>query len=191
MDANNSSIQTAVFAGGCFWCTEAIFEQLRGVQSVMPGYTGGTAKDPTYEQVCRGTTGHAEAIRITFDPAQISYHDLLTVFFATHNPTTPNRQGADVGAQYRSAVFVATPEQKAEAEAFIKKLEASDPGGHPVVTEVAPLGPFYEAEREHRQYYRSNPDMPYCQVVIEPKVEKLQKEFAALLKEKSKSRDTH
>lgn len=181
------SNQTAVFAGGCFWCTEAIFEQLRGVITVMPGYTDGDTKDPTYEQVCSGTTGHAEAIRVTFDPGQISYRDLLTVFFSTHNPTTRNRQGADVGTQYRSAVFYATPEQETEAEAYIKKLEASDPGGNPVVTELAPLGTFYEAERYHRGYYRNNQDMPYCQVVIEPKVEKLQKEFVALLKEKQKS----
>jgi peptide-methionine (S)-S-oxide reductase len=174
--------EVAVFGGGCFWCTEAVFGELRGVVSVMPGYTGGTVPDPTYDAVCAGTTGHAEATRVEFDPAQISFHDLLTVFFATHDPTTLNRQGNDVGTQYRSAIFYATPEQKAEAEKFIAELTASDPGGKPVVTEVAPLGEFYEAEDYHRQYFKNHPDAGYCQVIIEPKVEKLQKQFSELLK---------
>ena len=177
--------EIAVFGGGCFWCTEALFKELRGVISAIPGYAGGTKANPTYEQVCSGTTGHAEVIRITFDPAQISYHDLLTVFFATHNPTTRNRQGSDVGTQYRSIILYATEAQKTEAEAFIKTLNTSDPGGNPVVTEVAPLEKFYEAETYHRDYFRSNPDLPYCQIVIEPKVLKLQKEFEVLLKNKS------
>ena len=129
-----------------------------------------------------GTTGHAEATRIVYDPAQISYHDLLTVFFATHDPTTLNRQGNDVGTEYRSAVFYATPEQKVEAKKFIAELTASDPGGKPVVTEVAPLGEFYEAEDYHRQYFKNHPEAGYCQVIIEPKVEKLQKQFSELLK---------
>jgi peptide-methionine (S)-S-oxide reductase len=182
----NKQTQLAVFGGGCFWCTEAIFEELRGVISVMPGYTGGTVKNPTYEQVCSGTTGHAEAAKIEFDPAQISYRDLLTVFFATHNPTTRNRQGNDVGTEYRSSIFYTSEEQKAEALAFIKELEAKDPGGHPIVTEVVPFDVFYDAEDYHRQYYKNNASAPYCEVIIEPKVEHLQKEFAALLKEKSK-----
>jgi peptide-methionine (S)-S-oxide reductase len=178
--------QIAVFGGGCFWCTEAVFDELRGVVSVMPGYTGGTVPNPTYDQVCTGETGHAEATRVEYDPSQISYHDLLTVFFATHDPTTLNRQGNDVGTQYRSAVFYATPEQKAEAEQFIAALTASDPGGRPIVTDVAPLGEFYDAENYHRQYFKNHPEVGYCQVIIEPKVEKLQKQFADLLKEKSK-----
>jgi peptide-methionine (S)-S-oxide reductase len=186
MGTTTSTKQIAIFGGGCFWCTEAIFEELRGVISVMSGYTGGTVKNPTYEQVCAGATGHAEAAKIEFDPAQISYHDLLTVFFATHNPTTRNRQGNDVGTQYRSSIFYTSEEQKTEALAFIKRLEAADRGGNPIVTEVAPFDVFYEAEDYHRQYYKRNGDMPYCQVIIEPKVEHLQREFAALLKEKSK-----
>ena len=172
----------AVFGGGCFWCTEAVFGELRGVLSAMPGYTGGTVPDPTYEHVCAGTTGHAEATRVEFDPADISYRDLLTVFFATHDPTTLNRQGNDVGTQYRSAVFYATPEQKAEAERFIAELAASDPGGRPIVTEIAPLGEFYPAEDYHRQYFKTHPDAGYCRLIIEPKVEKLQKQFSRLLK---------
>jgi peptide-methionine (S)-S-oxide reductase len=153
---------------------------------VMPGYSGGTVPNPTYEQVSTGTTGHAEATRIEFDPAQISYHDLLTVFFATHDPTTLNRQGNDVGTQYRSAIFYTTPEQKTAAEKFIADLEASDVGGKPIVTEILPFGAFYEAEDYHRQYFKNHSDAGYCQLIIEPKVEKLQKQFANLLKEKSK-----
>lgn len=174
--------QIAVFGGGCFWCTEAVFSELRGVISVMPGYTGGTVKNPTYEAVCTGNTGHAEAIRIEYDPSQASFKDLLTVFFATHDPTTRNRQGNDVGTQYRSAVFYTTPEQKIETEAFIKELEASDPGGKPIVTEITPFDVFYNAEDYHREYFKNNSTVPYCQVIIEPKVLKLQKEFANLLK---------
>jgi len=178
--------QVAVFGGGCFWCTEAVFEELRGVVSVMPGYTGGTVPNPTYDAVCTGTTGHAEVTRVEYDPAQISFNDLLTIFFATHDPTTLNRQGNDVGTQYRSAIFYSTPEQKAEAEKFIVALTASDPDGHPIVTEVVALGEFYEAEDYHRQYFKNHPEAGYCQVIIEPKVEKLQKQFSNLLKEKSK-----
>ncbi len=132
--------EIVVFGGGCFWCTEAVFQELRGVVSVMPGYTGGTVPDPTYDAVCSGETGHAEATRVEYDPAQITYRDLLTVFFASHDPTTLNRQGNDIGTQYRSAIFYSTPEQKAEAEKFIAELTASDPKGKPVVTEVVPLG---------------------------------------------------
>jgi len=178
--------EVAVFGGGCFWCTEAVFEELKGVMSVMPGYAGGTVKNPTYEAVCSGTTGHAEVTRVEFDPSQISFRDLLTVFFATHDPTTLNRQGNDVGTQYRSAVFYSSEEQKKETETFIKELDASDPNGHPVVTEVTPLDEFFPAEDYHRQYYKKNPGAGYCQVIISPKVDKLQEKFADLLKEKSK-----
>ncbi|HUZ92490.1 MAG TPA: peptide-methionine (S)-S-oxide reductase MsrA [Candidatus Paceibacterota bacterium] len=174
--------QVVVFAGGCFWCTEAIFRELKGVVSVMPGYAGGTTKNPTYEQVCTGKTGHAEATHIEYDPSKILFGDLLTVFFATHDPTTMNRQGNDVGTQYRSAVFYVTPEQKTETEKFITELAASDPSGKPVVTEVAPLDAFYPAEDYHRNYYKKNSFQPYCQLIIEPKVEKLQNKFAELLK---------
>ncbi len=174
--------QIAVFGGGCFWCTEAIFLELHGVVSVMPGYTGGTVVNPTYDAVGTGKTGHAEAILIEYDPAQILYRDLLTVFFATHDPTTLNRQGNDIGTQYRSAIFYTTPEQKVLAEKFIAELTASDPDGKPIVTEVMPLGEFYDAEDYHRQYFKNHPATGYCQVIIEPKVEKLQKQFANLLK---------
>jgi peptide-methionine (S)-S-oxide reductase len=180
------SHEIAVFGGGCFWCTEAVFANLRGVTSVMPGYTGGHTQNPTYEQVSTGETGHAESIKIEFDPSQVSFHDLLTVFFATHDPTTLNRQGNDVGTQYRSAVFYTSPQQKQEAESFIAKITASDPGGRPVVTEIKPLDVFYDAESYHRNYFKNNPNQPYCQLIIEPKVEKLQKEFADLLEKKSK-----
>jgi len=178
----NKQTEIAVFGGGCFWCTEAIFGELRGVISVMSGYTGGPTKNPTYEEVCTGETGHAESLRITFDPGQISFRDLLTVFFATHDPTMLNRQGNDVGTQYRSAIFYTSVEQKKETEDFIKKLEASDPGGKKIVTEVAPLDIFYEAEDYQRDFFKNHRGEPYCEVIIEPKVEKLQKEFANLLK---------
>ena len=178
----------AVFGGGCFWCTEAVFEELRGVIRVLPGYTGGTVPHPTYDAVCAGTTGHAEATRVEYNPAQITFNDLLTVFFATHDPTTLNRQGNDVGTEYRSAIFYATPEQKTEAEKFIATLTASDPAGRPIVTEVVPLGEFYNAEDYHRQYFKNHPEVGYCQIIIEPKVEKLQKQFVNLLKNHEKRR---
>lgn len=184
-------IETAVFGGGCFWCTEAIFAELRGVNSVVPGYAGGTppppGSKPTYEEVCSGTTGHAEVIKIEFDPSQISFNDLLTVFFATHDPTTRNRQGNDVGTQYRSVVLYSSDQQRTAAENFIKKLNDSDKGGKPVVTEIKPLDNFYEAEDYHHNYFRNNPAQPYCQVIIEPKVQKLEKEFSELLKKHAKS----
>ncbi|HTY55951.1 MAG TPA: peptide-methionine (S)-S-oxide reductase MsrA [Candidatus Binataceae bacterium] len=174
--------EVAVFGGGCFWCTEAVFERLKGVISVKPGFAGGTTENPTYPQVCTGTTGHAEVSRVEYDPQQISYNDLLTVFFATHDPTTLNRQGADVGTEYRSIIFYTAEEQKREAEAFISQLQKSDPTGRPIVTEVRPLTKFYEAEDYHHEYYRNNPYAPYCQVVISPKMEKLNKKFDTLLK---------
>jgi peptide-methionine (S)-S-oxide reductase len=174
--------EVAVFGGGCFWCTEAVFDQLRGVVSVMPGYAGGSVENPTYEQVCTGRTEHAEVIRIEFDPGRIRYKDLLTVFFATHDPTTLNRQGNDAGTQYRSIVLYASEEQKREAEEFIEELNRSLPQGRPVVTEVKPLGEFYEAEEYHRKYYENNPYQPYCQVIIGPKLHKVHQQFAELLK---------
>lgn len=174
--------KVAVFGGGCFWCTEAVFKMLRGVTSVMPGYAGGTAKNPTYEEVCTGRTGHAEAVKIEYDPALMSYDDLLTVFFATHDPTTLNRQGNDVGTQYRSAVFYADEGQKEAAAAAIASLETEHPGGDPVVTEVAALSEFWPAEEYHRDYYEKNAEAGYCQVVINPKLAKVKRKFAELLK---------
>ncbi len=174
--------EIVVLGGGCFWCTEAIFKELRGVISVIPGYAGGTTANPTYEKVCSGTTGHAEVIQVTFDPEQISFHDLLTVFFATHDATVLNRSGSDVGTEYRSMVLYTTDVQKKETTKFIKELQKSDPKGKPIVTEVQPLEKFYEAEKKHRNYFADNREMPYCQIMIEPKVLKLQEKFAALLK---------
>jgi len=175
--------QTAVFGGGCFWCTEAVFRRLRGVIDVEPGYAGGTVAHPTYEQVSSGATGHAEVVRFTYNPAVISYDDLLAVFFATHDPTTLNRQGNDVGPQYRSVVFVADEAQRAKAEALIRNLNASGEGGAPIVTTVQPLGDFWPAEDYHKQYYEHHRDASYCQLVINPKLRKLQEKFAALLKD--------
>lgn len=179
---NNQYLATAVFGGGCFWCTEAVFSELRGVLSVDPGYAGGTVSNPTYMQVCMGTTGHAEVIRVTFDPSAISYRDLLTVFFGTHNPTTMNRQGGDVGAQYRSTILTTSEEQKKEAEAFIKEVNDQHLFHNPIVTEVKPLSAFYPAEEEHHDFYKKNPDLAYCQVVINPKLAKFRKRYGELMK---------
>jgi peptide-methionine (S)-S-oxide reductase len=184
---NDPISAVAVFGGGCFWCTEAVFDELRGVKSVMSGYAGGNTKNPTYEEVCGGRTGHAEVIKIEFDPGEIAFKDLLTVFFASHDPTTLNRQGNDVGTQYRSAIFYATEEQKREAEAFIKELNDSKAFGKPVVTTLEPLGEFYEAEDYHQKYYANNPYQPYCQYMIPPKLNKLHKQFGALLKSHGKT----
>jgi peptide-methionine (S)-S-oxide reductase len=173
-------LEVAVFAGGCFWCTEAVFEGLRGVQSVRPGYAGGHVENPTYEQVCTGETGHAEVIRVEYDPMTISYDDLLTVFFAAHDPTTLNRQGHDVGTQYRSIILYTSESQKVAAEAFIKKLDTD--AGRPVVTEVVPLVKFYEAEGYHHHYFINNPDKAYCQLVINPKLNLIKKRFSELMK---------
>jgi peptide-methionine (S)-S-oxide reductase len=174
-------IEKAVFGGGCFWCTEAVFKMLKGVSKVLPGYAGGTVPNPTYEQVSAGNTGHAEVIYIEYDPEQVKYRDLLTVFFGSHDPTTINRQGDDVGEQYRSVIFYTTPEQKEEAENFIKEINNSNLSGSPVVTTVEPLKEFYEAEDYHKDYFAKNKNAPYCQVVINPKLEKVQKQFAELL----------
>jgi peptide-methionine (S)-S-oxide reductase len=175
--------EIAVFGGGCFWCTEAVFKMLRGVSSVAPGYAGGMMEKPTYEDVCSGKTGHAEVIRIEYDPAVISYRTLLTVFFATHDPTTPNRQGNDIGTQYRSVVLFTTDEQKAEAEKFIRGLNDAEDRGARIITQVEPLTQFYEAEEYHKNYYAQNSSQPYCQVVINPKLKKVQREFAELLRD--------
>lgn len=176
------SKKTAVFANGCFWCTEAVFSSLKGVTSVSSGYTGGTPVNPSYEQVSSGQTGHAECIRIEYDSSIISYDDLLAVFFNTHDPTTLNRQGNDVGTQYRSAIFYTDDEQRVKAEALIAELNNSKAYDKPVVTEVQPLQEFFPAEAYHRDYYRNHADQPYCQLVIAPKLEKLQKKFAELIK---------
>lgn len=174
--------QAAVFGGGCFWCTEAVMERLQGVVAVMPGYAGGHVKNPSYRQVCGGGTGHAEVVRVEFNPAQISYRDLLAVFFATHDPTTLNRQGHDAGTQYRSIILYANEDQKREAEALIDELNRSGAFQSPIVTQVKPLEAFYEAENYHRQYYVNNPNQPYCQIVIDPKVHKFRKQFGGMLK---------
>jgi peptide-methionine (S)-S-oxide reductase len=180
------SFAVAVFGGGCFWCVEAVFDELRGVGSVVSGYTGGSTKNPTYEQVCRGDTGHAEAVRIEFDPTEISFPDLMTVFFATHDPTTLNRQGNDVGTQYRSAIFYADEEQKQQAAAFIKDLDDTKTFKSPIVTALEPLSVFYAAEEYHQKYFANNPYQPYCQYMIPPKLSKLHKQFAQLLKTRGK-----
>jgi peptide-methionine (S)-S-oxide reductase len=180
-------LETAIFGGGCFWCTEAIFRMLKGVASVAPGYAGGEVVNPTYEQVCGGNTSHAEVIKIDYDPTQVPYTTLLTVFFASHDPTTLNRQGADVGTQYRSIILTTAEAQKKGAENFITELNASSTEGATVVTEVKPLETFYPAEEKHFNYYEQNKNRGYCQLVINPKLEKVQKQFAELLKTNSQS----
>ncbi len=174
--------ELATLAGGCFWCLEAAFQQLKGVSKVRSGYAGGRVLNPTYEQVCSGTTGHAEVVQVEFDPAQIDYADLLGVFFTIHDPTTLNRQGGDVGTQYRSAVFYHSAAQKAQAEAAIVELDAADLWGAPIVTEVRPLDHFYPAEAYHQDYFLRNPNQPYCAAVVAPKVAKVRKHFFERLK---------
>lgn len=168
----------ATFGGGCFWCTEAVFERLAGVQGVESGYAGGSQPNPSYEQVCTGTTGHAEVIRITFDPALISFRDLMEIFYATHDPTTLNRQGNDRGTQYRSAIFCHNEEQKQQAEEMKSHLNASGEFADPIVTEILPLTNYFPAEEYHQDFFRLNPSQPYCNAVIPPKLAKLQKRFA-------------
>lgn len=176
--------EQVLLGGGCFWCTEAIFLNLRGVVSVTSGYAGGTTENPTYEEICAGTTGHAEVISVIFDPNEISFTSLLSIFFATHDPTTLNKQGADTGTQYRSVIFYTNEKQKGEATTYIESLNASSSLGSPIVTEIAPYTTFYEAEDYHKNYYANNKEALYCQLVINPKLEKAQKEFAQLLKDK-------
>jgi peptide-methionine (S)-S-oxide reductase len=174
--------EMATLGGGCFWCLEAVFEQLRGVDKVVSGYAGGTTPNPSYHQVCSGATGHAEVVQVTFDPAVVSFREVLEVFFATHDPTTRNRQGPDAGTQYRSAIFYHTPKQKEIAEGLIAQLNAAGIWPAPIVTEVTPLQAFYPAEDYHQEYYRQNPRQGYCVAVISPKVAKFRKQFAAKLK---------
>lgn len=175
---NNTDMEVAIFANGCFWCTEAVFQRLTGVEEVISGYTGGTIKNPAYREICTGRTGHAEGIKIIFDPSQVSYIELLEIFFATHDPTTLNRQGNDVGTQYRSEIFYTTPEQKKHAEEFIALLEQEHIFGSPIVTAISEAKPFYEAEQEHQNYYNDHSNQPYCQFIIDPKIKKLNKHFS-------------
>jgi peptide-methionine (S)-S-oxide reductase len=179
---DTGSGELATLGGGCFWCLEAAFQALQGVVQVLPGYAGGSLPQPTYEQVCGGGTGHAEVVQVAFDPAVISYRDLLDVFFTIHDPTTLNRQGADVGTQYRSVVFYHSTAQKETAEEVIAELEEAGTWKAPIVTELVPFDVFYPAEDYHRDYYRQHSDQPYCRVVIEPKLRKLEKKHSPILK---------
>jgi peptide-methionine (S)-S-oxide reductase len=169
--------ETATLAGGCFWCLEAVYEQLRGVERVVSGYAGGSVPNPSYEAVCSGRTGHAEVVQVTFDPGQVSYRELLEVFFTIHDPTTLNRQGADAGTQYRSAIFTHSDEQAETAREVIRDLEEEGVWSDPIVTQVEPAGEFYPAEDYHQGYYRGHTQQPYCQVVITPKVTKFRKKY--------------
>nr|WP_264560607.1 peptide-methionine (S)-S-oxide reductase MsrA [Flavobacterium sp. N2270] len=177
-----NNMEVATFAGGCFWCTEAVFTELKGVEKVISGYTGGMIKNPSYKEICTGTTGHAEAIQIIFDPKEIAFEDLLEVFFGTHDPTTLNRQGADVGTQYRSEIFYHSQEQKDKAEDYIKFIENEKLYNKPIVTKVSSAVVFYEAEEYHQDYYAENSQQGYCQMVIVPKLEKLRKYYKSKLK---------
>lgn len=176
---NPGSKEVATLGSGCFWCAEAVFSDLNGVESALPGYTGGTVAHPSYEAVCTGQTGHAEATQIVFDPRVLSYHDLLTIFFTTHDPTTLNRQGNDVGTQYRSAIFFHSPEQRATAVLVRKEIEVAKLYRRDIVTELVPFTKFYPAEEYHRDYFRRHPELAYCQMVIAPKVAKLRKQYAS------------
>lgn len=178
-----NNLEKATFASGCFWCTEAVFQRFKGVYNVKSGYTGGFIKNPPYREVCQGRTGHAEGIELEFDPAVISYKELLEVFFTTHDPTTLNRQGNDVGTQYRSAIFYHNEEQKKQAESFINYLEKEKIFENPIVTEVSPASTFYIAETEHQEYYNRNKEQGYCQFVINPKVNKIRKHYQDKLQE--------
>ncbi len=168
-----SLLETATFAAGCFWCTEAVFQSIDGVAKVVSGYIGGKVPDPTYKQICTGNTGHAEATEIMFDPTQVSYNDLLDLFWRMHDPTTLNRQGADVGTQYRSAIFTHSPEQHEQAEASRDALAKANPKSDPIVTQIVPATTFYPAEDYHQDYFQNNADAPYCSFVIKPKLRKL------------------
>ncbi len=186
MENTDEGLKKTTLGGGCFWCLEPIFSDLVGVEQVEVGYTGGDVPDPSYKAVCTGTTGHAEVAQITYNPAQISFGEILEVFFTIHDPTTLNRQGADVGTQYRSAIFYHDDEQKKVAEQVIGSIDAETVWGRPIVTEVSPLEEYYPAEDYHQEYYENNPGQPYCQAVIRPKIEKFEKTF----KEKRKSAST-
>lgn len=180
--STNVKTDTVTFGNGCFWCTEAIFQEVKGVISVQSGYSGGDIENPTYKQVCTGTTGHAECLNIVYDPSIVSYDELLEIFWQTHDPTTLNRQGADVGTQYRSVIFYHNQEQKQIAEAYIKKLDSSGAFDAPIVTTLEPFTSFYKAENYHQNYYNENGEQPYCKIVIRPKVEKFRKVFKDKLK---------
>jgi peptide-methionine (S)-S-oxide reductase len=182
INMDNKKTETAIFAGGCFWCTEAFFTDLKGVEKVVSGYIGGKTENPTYKEICEGYTGHAEAIKITFNPDEISYEDLLEIHFSTHDPTTINRQGADVGTQYRSEIFYTSDAQKASAENFIRLLTDQKIFEKKIVTKVTSAPKFYPAEEYHQDYYALNPDQPYCQAVITPKLAKLKKNYQSKLK---------
>jgi peptide-methionine (S)-S-oxide reductase len=181
-DAGNSGQEQATLGGGCFWCLEAVFDELRGVESVESGYAGGQKENPSYREVCNGTTGHAEVVQVKFDPAVLSYKDLLNVFFAIHDPTTLNRQGADAGTQYRSAIFHHDEAQKRTAEEVIADLNDQHIWDKPIVTQVAPFDKFYVAEDYHQEYFANNPLQPYCMAVVAPKVSKFRKHFMDKLK---------
>jgi len=174
--------EVATLAGGCFWCLEAVFDELEGIEHVVPGYSGGTVPDPSYSEVCAGRTGHAEAVQVTFDPEMISFREILEVFFSIHNPTTVNRQGMDVGTQYRSAIFYHNEEQKLIAESIIREYNNEKIWGAPIVTEVTPFESFYPAEHYHQRYFKRNRGQPYCEFVIAPKVTKLRNEHVKKLK---------
>ncbi len=178
---NELDFQKTTLGGGCFWCIEAALQLLQGVSDIKPGYAGGKIKNPTYREVCSGLTGHAEVVQITFDPAIISFEQLLEVFFSIHDPTTPNRQGADVGSQYRSIILADNEDQFASAQRIIRALEEKDVYGNPIVTQVEMLTVFYPAEAYHIDYYKNNPDQPYCSFVVKPKVDKVKRVFAGLL----------
>ena len=182
MTQPQNEMEIATLGGGCFWCLEAVFDDLKGVQSVESGYMGGELKDPSYEDVCSGTSGHAEVVQIRFDPALLSFGEILEVFFVIHDPTTLNRQGNDVGPQYRSAIFYHSPQQKAAAEQLIARLETEGLWDQPIVTEITPAGRFYIAEAGHQEYYQRNPYQPYCMMVVQPKVAKFRKKFMGKLK---------
>jgi len=187
-EPQNDKLEKATFGAGCFWCVEAVFEEVKGVKSVVAGYAGGDVKDPTYRQVSSGTTGHAEVARITYDPSVVSYKQLLEVFWHTHNPTTKNRQGADVGPQYRSVIFYHNEHQKEVAEKSLKKTDGSDLWENPIVTEIEPIKNFSIAEDYHQNYYKNNPNAGYCSVVIAPKLKKFRKEFSDMLKDNVKEK---
>lgn len=180
--SQNSKLQTATFGSGCFWCTEAIFEMVKGIESVVSGYSGGNVPDPTYEAVCSGKTGHAEVIQIKFDPSLVSYDELLEIFWKTHDPTTLNRQGADVGTQYRSVIFYHDEDQKQKAESYKSELDKAGIWKDPIVTEISPFTKFYAAEKYHQDYFEQNPNQGYCSFVITPKIEKFEKVFKDKLK---------
>jgi peptide-methionine (S)-S-oxide reductase len=180
-------METATFGSGCFWCTEAVFQRLKGVESVVSGYAGGSVENPTYEEVCSGNTGHAEAIQIKYDPSQIKYDEILEVFWKTHDPTTLNQQGNDYGTQYRSAVFYHNDEQRKLAEEYKKKLDAAKIWDRPIVTEITPFTNFYPAEKYHQNFYNNNPNQPYCSYIIRPKLKKLEEVFRDKLVSKSQA----